>query len=560
MLMKSVLFSAITMMLLTVATAQTVPTDGDERAEQRRIKKLLLVSDLENRIRELKFAAPRVMARTKIAGWLWNDEKDDIGKAEELAVAAVDDMYKNRYEIPPTYFSVLSSEVFSLLDRHSPQTSKGLKTKYKITAADELGIQDQSLTDAGAERAAVDSVLRSIYDGQSDDSQIPIVLHRLKQRNSQERFRVLIALVASEERTPGRLQLSTLIFVSPYYADVNLESGIAERFARIIVRRTHITSQLPFADAEGWLEVLNLNLPMIRERVPVLVQDAEVLRAVLASRISRQSRDSIERNERINSSIDKLGTLIEEAEKTENPTLKYDLYRRAARLALEKNLFRKSADLAILFGKVDVSIEPILVSTQKNEVGQMLDAITLKALRSGDDLSALYTVDRHLDNERRAEGFVAVGRFYVDKGDMDRGREAVNNALRINAAVESLSRRASIYFKLIPITQRIDPTSVFGVNSLAAVSINKIPTPNVDDKAESENFQRYVTNLMIASWNLLPMFMDYVKTDRNGAADLSGKIEKKEVKVFADFIMGISDLDALPLDPPIVAPRNKPGT
>lgn len=556
MLRRSILLTAISLMFMPGVLAQAVPSDGNEKAVQRRVRKLILVSDLENRIRELSFAAPRVMARCRIAGWLWNDEKDDIDRAEEFAVAAVDDMYKNRTEIPPVYFSVLSREIFSLLDRHSPQTARNLRAKYKVTAAEEEGIQDQLLAGAGGERAAVDAVIRSLFAGQSNDLQIPIILQRLKQRNSQERFRLLNALIASEEQTPGRLQLSTLMSISPFYSDLNVEVGTAARFARIVIRRTQSSSQLPFADFDGWLEVLNLNFAMIRERVPDLVQDVEVLRAVLTSRISQQSREARERNERINTSIDRLGTLIEEAEKTENSTLKYDLYRRAARLALEKNLFRRAADLTVMFGKVDLSTEPILVSTQKNEVGQMLDAVTEKALKAGDDSSALYAVDLHLENVRRAEGFGSVAKFYVDKGVFDRGRDAINSALRVNAAVENLPRRASIYFKLIPITQRIDPTSVFEVNSLAAGSINRIPSPSADENEEAESLERYVTSLMIASWNLLPMLKDYVKTDRNGAADLSGRIEKKEVRIFADIIMGIAALD---LDAEAGEPKEKPG-
>ena len=537
------LLGAITLVLVVGTIAQSPSKNVDERVLQRRINKQILVSELENRIRELSLAAPRVMARTKIAGWLWNDEKDDIGRAEEFAVAAVDDLYKNRTEVPPVYFSVLSSDIFALLEKHSPRTATDLKARYKVTGAEGEGVQNQTLSDALAERSAVDSAIRSLSSDKSNDLQLPVILHRLQERNSQERFRLLAAIIASEERIPGRLPLSTLLSVSGFYSDIRVPTGTAERFGRIVVGRTQLASQMPFGDFDGWLQLLNVNAPMIRERVPALMQDADVLDAVLTSRLSQKSRADRERNERINASINKIRTLIEEAEMAENPILKYDLYRRAARAALEKNLFRQAADLTLLFGAVDVSSEPILLTTQKNEVGQMLENITEKTLKAGDDSSTLYAVDKHPENERKAEGYTKLANFYIEKGDMVRARDAANSGLKLAALVESLPRRASIYLKLIPVTHRIDPTSVYEVNSLAARSINSIASPRVELKDDIESHRNYVTSLMIANWHLVPMLKDYVKTNKNGAGDLSGRIEKREVKVFADFIMGVSALD-----------------
>ncbi|MBK8810346.1 MAG: hypothetical protein IPN69_06370 [Acidobacteria bacterium] len=545
MLVKTVSIVATSLVLLVASAAQTLTSDDNEKETQRRVQKLMFLSQMEGRIREVGLAAPRVLVRYRIAGWLWNEEKDDAGRAEELAVAALEDLYKNRAEIPTVYFSILSNDMFALLDRHAPRTAKTLRDKYNVAVSEDEGILEQLVSQAGSEKAAVDVAIRSLSAGPSTDFQIPFLLHRLKQRKSVEVFRLLDALIVSVERAPGRLQLYTLIGISPYFADLDAQRGSAERFARIVVRRAKIASQLPFADFDGWLDVLTLNSAMISQRTPDLVSDAEVLRVVLTSRISRRSRVERERNERINNSIDKLGALIEEAEQAQDPVEKYDFFRRAARLALEKDLFRRSTDLAVEFGKVDLRIAPMLSETQALEFGQFLEGVTARALKAGDEPSALYALGFHKDNDRKAEGYISVVNFFVEKGDLNSGRDMFRDALRVIATVEDPARRATLYFKLIPAIRRIDPTSVFDVNVLAARSINAIPSLNPEDKPETENFKKYVAGIMVVNWNLLPMLVSYVKTDKNGASDLSGRIEKREVKVFAEFVLGIAALDDL---------------
>lgn len=545
MLSNLIRLTSIALLFSLTLVAQTVPTVEDDKELQRKIQKQVLVYDLENRLREIGLAAPRAMARYRIAAWLWSEGKDDIGRAEEFAVLAIDDLYKNRVEVPDVYFSNLSIATFALLDRNAPQASKVLKAKYNVTATDEAGINNQLLSIPGGERAAVDAAIKSILAGESADIQIPVLLNSLQQRNSPELFRLLDAMLAAEEKSPGRLQVHTLKDLISYFASENVQAGSAARFGRIVVRRAQIASQQTFNDFSAWLDFLDQGFPLINARVPDLVGDVEVLRAVLSSRISQHSRVERERNERINNSIDKLGTLIKEAEDTEDPTVKYDLYKRAANLALDKGLFQRSAEIGVEFGKVDMTSIPILAESQKSGVGQILEAVTEKALKANDDISALYAIDRHVENIRRAEGYVKVVKFYVDKGNMDAARRTTETALRFIPIVESLPRRASVYFTLIPIAQKIDPTSVFEINALAARSINSIPSLNVEDKPETENFEKHVTSLMIVNWNLLPMLKEYVKADRNGAADLTSRIEKKEVRVFADLIMGIDALDTI---------------
>lgn len=542
MLARTVVFFALFIFFVANCIAQSA-LSSDEREAQRRVQKIMLVNDLESRVREVALAAPRVLARYRAAEWLWSDKEDDIERAEDFAVAAIEDLYKNRLEVPSPYFSTLSSQLFALLDRYSPETSQRLKAKHKVDAYQEDSIQYHLLNQPGGDKAAVDATIRALYSVSATDTNLPVILLRLKQRNSPELFRLLDTLIAVEERNPGRLELNTLVLVSPYYNDVNIQSGSAARFGRIVLRRTQIASQLPFADFDAWLDLLNRNSSLITRRLRDRVPEVEVLRAVLASRISQKSRAERERNERIRNSIDPLGALIEEADNVDDPIVKYELYQRAVGLALDQGLFRKAADLALELGKVDLSTVSILANVQRAIVGQLLERIAETALKVGDDVSAIYAVERQMEDERKAEGELSIANYYVENQRLDRAREVSINAQKTIAKIESLPRRASFYIKLIPISQKIDPTGVYEVNALAARSINMIPTLNVEDKPETENFKKHVAGLMIVNWNLLPMLVNYAKSDNNGASDFVGRIEKKEVKLVAELLISIQNFD-----------------
>jgi hypothetical protein len=79
---------------------------------------------------------------------------------------------------------------------------------------------------------------------------------------------------------------------------------------------------------------------------------------------------------------------------------------------------------------------------------------------------------------------------------------------------------------------------------LAAKSVNAIPSLDPAEKPESESYRNHVNGLMAISWNFLPMLTNFSKIDRNAAADLSGRIEKKEVRIFGDFVVGVASLEA----------------
>jgi len=539
------LIAAISILSLS-SFGQNVATVKSDIAAELRIRKQMLALDLENRIRELDLSAPRVMARYKLAAWLWKDGKDDIGRAEEFAVLAVEDLFKHRVEIPPVYFSALSADLFALLDRNAPNVSKTLRKKYNLDAMQETSVELSMLNQPNGERIAVDSAIRSIYSNDSIEAGIFPLISTLQNRRSRELIRLLEALVNAEENVRGRLSPWTMSQLSASYDSQNISAGLSRRFVTIVLDRSRAASQLQTGPFEAWLDLLTRNLALIERRFSEMTPDANVVRSVLLSRISRQSREANERNERINNSADKLSALISEAEKAEDPSLAHELYWRAARLALEQGKFRKSSELVQLIRDVDMSASLLGKEIRINVENQFLATVAERSIKADDPDAAAFSLDKMNDPVRKSEGFGKLAKYFVEKSDSDSARGAVQQSLRFAANVEDLARRASLYLGLLPVVHSIDPTSIYEINSLAAKSINSIPSLNVEDKPETENYQNHITKLMIVNWNLVPSLSDLVKRDRNGASDLASRIEKKEVRIIADYILGIYNTENPP--------------
>lgn len=119
-----------------ICPAQKADEKAVVAAQQRILKKQILVDELDNQTKNVPFAAVRVSVRTKLAGWLWKNGKDETGRAEPLAVKAVEELYEKKDEIPNPIF--LSQDLFPLLELNAKETAKKLRAKYDVDSGEDL--------------------------------------------------------------------------------------------------------------------------------------------------------------------------------------------------------------------------------------------------------------------------------------------------------------------------------------------------------------------------------------------------------------------------------------
>jgi hypothetical protein len=84
---------------------QKPPDEQKNYNQEITLKKQIAVDELENQAKDIPLTAVRVFLRSKVVEWLWKDGKDETGRAEQLAVKAIDELYEKKNEIPNFYFN-----------------------------------------------------------------------------------------------------------------------------------------------------------------------------------------------------------------------------------------------------------------------------------------------------------------------------------------------------------------------------------------------------------------------------------------------------------------------
>jgi len=500
-----------------------------------------MINELENQIKEVRVAAARVLTLYKLATWLWEKDKDDLGKAEALAVSAVEDLVKNRDEIPQVYRSQLLSGLLGLLERHAPETARKLRKKHDL---DLSGSSVSLLEQRGGEKRAVDEAITSIFSSDRNDVRLVILLGELQQRQSAEFLRLAEAILAAEESTKIRLPASSLILLSGYYVEQTAPRQLEKRFLTIAVNRSVEAGRMADGDISGFFDLLGRNLPAISARFPELLSEATLANAVLSSRVSLETRESRARNERIDNSPDPLETLVAEADQAKLPSLKYELYMRAARLALELRKYKRAVDLILHSAEVDMSSNSVSEEVRANERNRFLADMAAGCLDQQNEESADYAIKKLPDPILKAELLIKKSKYFIKAGDVVAANAELDQATKLAANIEDLSRRASVLLNMLTLAQKLDPARMYEINRSAAKSINALQVPNKkDEETDTENYKLYVTKIMVVNWNLLPTVSELSKVDLNGAADLANRIEKKEIKILADYIITVRTIE-----------------
>lgn len=102
--MKIILSLVLTAFCCITYFGQTPPPQKpDEKVEiavrQRILKKQIFVDNLDNQAKDVSLTAARVFVRFKLAQWLWKDGKDETGRAESLAVRALEELFEKKARI-----------------------------------------------------------------------------------------------------------------------------------------------------------------------------------------------------------------------------------------------------------------------------------------------------------------------------------------------------------------------------------------------------------------------------------------------------------------------------
>lgn len=509
--------------------------DGKEDKDAEvRLRKQLIVNDLENQLKAIQYAAVRVCTGYRLAAWLWKEGKDDTGRAEGIAAAALDDHYKNKAEIPDEYSC--DSQLFVLLDKNAKELARQLRAK-ESNSVDESHLIPFLLREKGGEKLAVDAAIRLLTRRNERNPDLVYLMMRLEQQASPELNRLFSAILAAEQAGRTSFPNYMIEIFSNSFIKPNVPVEIQRQFLGLIVARSRNVAALSDADQWTYYRVLQKLLPEISAIYPELVGEAGAAHAILSTKVDRSTREANEMYDRIKNSSDKLAATVAEAERAEDKTKKYSLYRSSARLALTEKRFEYAVDL------MEKASEFRLYAGLSSEdfARQMEDDfyrdVLTKALEANEPNAANYALKKMNIVFSKADGLTRISKYFLDGGNLDSARNAHDEAIKLIGKTEHSVREISTLIRMLPNAQKIEAGRVLEVNQMIAKSINALPTLNVEDKPGTENYNEYVSSIMVINSYLLSAMTGLVKENRNAAADLASRIDRRETKIIADFVL-----------------------
>jgi hypothetical protein len=297
------------------------------------LKKQIFVDDIESQLSSVPVAGVRVGVRTKLAEWLWKTGKDDTGRADALAIKAVEELYEKEDEIENPEW--LRGPLFALLEKNRPETAARLKAKYYKNAEDDLTNAFDWFKKEGGDKVAAEKVLKYLSGRGNFDSNITFILRELQEMRSPQYVIVLAAILQAVEAGRIALDPASLRFLANDFRDPLVPAGLVRRYIELVLARARTAVQTSGAESEVLISLLGEIVREMGEKVPDMIPEAEGLKAALTARSSRSAALKREAEERIQASADKLAGIIDEAEKAEVLADKNSFYVRAEIVAFE---------------------------------------------------------------------------------------------------------------------------------------------------------------------------------------------------------------------------------
>ena len=504
------------------------------------LKKQILTDEFDERTKTVPFAAVRIFVRLKLAEWLWRKGRDDTGRAEQIAVKAVEDFYENENEIPDSHY--LKTNLFNLLETNAKETWLKLRAKYKIE--DDIGSWLPLLNKEGGDKVVAGKIGKYLI-GAKDLGAVALYLDIMRKRKSPEFTPLLFEIISLEESGGNNFTAESFFWIADDFRDSAVPNDLRIRFYKIVLNKSRNalqssdTDEIYFADL-----LLYAVLPDIAANAPELAGEANAIKSALAMKTSQRTKKSEETNQRIKESASKLDTLISEADKTNDKGEKYSLLDRASQLAMQEGKCRLAVDL--IEKTIDDKSEkdfPALefrLGYHDQQLGQITDA----ALKNNDIDSAAYATKKIINQLKKADVLIRTASYFHEKKDSAAALDAYDEALKLTAKADNDKLKFYTLFRLINAAAAIDSSRISEVNSITATAIDKFPTLDSEDKPATEKFKNYVTTIMAVNYNLFFVISRLAKNNKNEATDFANQINRREVRITADLILATEALEA----------------
>lgn len=537
--MKGIIIVILALLLTVAAPAQKAPAKPRTPAQEYILKKQIFVDDVESSLGTVPYAAVRVKVRYELAAWLWRNGKDDTGRAEGLAVKAVDELYEKIDEIENPEWR--KSELFKLLEKNAKETAAKLKAKYFTSAGEDLDNALDLFDEPGGDKEAARRLIKAINTEAEFDWRASSIVNELSETNSPELAGVIAAIINSVNSGKLNLDTASLGYVLEAIT-TDLPESLRKRYFLIVIDRARASMSTPNSTDEALYYTLLDAIKLLGSSAPDLIPEAEAIAGNLASRASKVSAEMREINERIAASEDKLAATMEEAARAPTTDMRTRLYTRAEQLALEQNKFLIAIEAIEILKEINKDNPNQFFKLYPD---QEFAIIAKKALDNSAEEAALKAISKIDDDIRRAESWKEAAIFYESKKNLIYSDDALNKCIKLLAdANRENSARAHALLRLLPTVLKIAKPRVQEVVVLATKAVNDLPTPGAGDKPGTENFKKYISTVMALIVNMRGATRELLIHDKAGIEDFTGRLQKREVRIYAELMTGMNKIDS----------------
>lgn len=501
------------------------------------------INSLKEDVKLMDSSTARVFLRIEIADFLWKRKvanSEDL--AESLMVKAVEDLQSNKEEIPSFYQKTLSSKIDSILHHYSPELLIKITEKYDFKS-NSNNSSYKELDNYGKDSAAkVASDLRNKILSNPDslnDGSIIFTLHKLYSFNKiTEANSLMEVIVFTGEKLPFSKAGDTLFFLKDNFLRNTTPIETQKRYFNLVfnlsgqslisLQKSSVSNEERTAGSNLY-QTLRYILPAVENSLPSSYPNYLALTNALQNLQSKVSREREDVEERLAKSDDRLRDTISEAEKTDDKGLSNDLWTEAAQLALQKKKFQLAIDC---LEKVEAKDSGFILWHD-----QFLDDDVTKSALEDDDLdSAKLAVSKIKSEMRMAVALLQIARYYQKNNDSPQAQATLSESLKKINSLEDNPQKLRGLSQIFYAAESIDTSRRYEIVKTIVKTINKIPTPKLELKPESEEQVKYVKEIqMVIAENVLPLFETLAKKDAAYARSLALDLSQRNYRTIAQF-------------------------
>jgi hypothetical protein len=509
------------------------------------------LSILKSDIKLVDDTAMRCFLRVQIMRFIFEKKVTDYFEtANSLGMECLDDIVDPENKVSESQSSSWKREVVALLRINSPTAAIKAEKKYPPAESDWDEANYDELNMGGDPAAIANRVVAKIATGTLEPS-ISFLIDKLKEKDPPSAWRVLDAIVGYYETHPVIKEWdSTLTFLNSDFLDETTPIFIKKRYFYLVLKLSENALTAPddknlFRMA---VDLLKWALPKIREILPEAYPQALALYSALNSRRSDHERETAEVYRRIEESKDKLAQTISEAESAQSKDLKSSLFQDAAKLAVKEKKFRLATDLMI---KIEYPSSAYAPYRQYFLINDVLNG----ALKEKDLDSAEYVIEKIEQPLDRGRAILMIVTKLVELKDNPRALDKLYDALKPTENADNSPGKVRIMLSAVPVALKLDRSKAFDVASSAIKVINRLPTPNPEDKPGTDKRNMYIDQVLLANaYNLRSAFTLLGKTDMSLAYPVSQSLQLRDLRLVTQIALETERI--YPYEP---EPDKKPG-